>query len=514
MNRPRLRRAAVPAGLALLHVLAVVLGRATAAQGDASVVWPAAGVAFVWLARSWRRPRERRRDAALLVLSGTTALLLTGQPAGAAVLFGLAGALEALTACWVQRRLQPRGARLRRPGDLWVLLLALACGSLAGGLLITGVAVLALGLGPQGAVLLGWVVRHTAGALAVAVVWVRTADRRDPPVPAQAGPVEVVAVLAGCGALLTWLFEQPGNSSLAFLMAPLAVWAGLRMSARAAVVCVVLGGTAVVLATAAGIGAFHDLPAQRAALDAQLLALVLPVVVVPLVLHREERARLDAEVRAVHREAATALEHRARHDALTGLPNRVLLHERLERALADGPAGLLFCDLDGFKEVNDTAGHRAGDAVLQHVAERFTASLRGPATLARLGGDEFAVLCPGASTAGELRAAAELLVAALREPVATGAGVFRVGVSVGAALADPQAPPPGPAERLLADADAAMYRAKRAGGRRVHVHEGHVHEGHVHEGRAHGACEGGSPAGAAPRQAVAPGPSSSGGTRQ
>ncbi|WP_432571920.1 diguanylate cyclase domain-containing protein [Kineococcus sp. SYSU DK005] len=516
MNRSRLRRAAAPAGLALLHVLAVLLGRASVVEGEASVLWPAAGVAFAWLARSWHEPRTRRRDAALLVLTGTLALLLDGQPLAAAALFGLAGALEALTACWVHHRLQPRGFRLRGPGDVWVLLLALSTGALVAGLPVAALSA-ASGTGEAPlALLAGWVVRHTASALAVAVVWLRAGDRHLDPLPAQAGPVETVVVLLGGSVLLSWLFGRPGNASLAFLEAPFAVWAGLRLSARTAVLSIVLGTGVLVLATAQGLGVFRDLPLQRAVLDAQLLAIVLLVVVVPLVLHREERRRLDAQVRAVHREAAAALEHQARHDALTGLPNRVLLRERLTGALAEGPAGVLFCDLDGFKDVNDTAGHGAGDEVLRQVAARFAACAREGDTLARLGGDEFAVVCPGVRGPEPLNALAGRLLAALREPVVTDRGTFRVGVSVGAALAAGDPAPHRLAEGLLAAADAAMYDAKRAGKNRVHLHpvldggpDGRGRPGTGDAGGA-GGVEGAGPQASAPVR----GSSSSGGTRQ
>ncbi|NAZ85818.1 diguanylate cyclase domain-containing protein [Kineococcus indalonis] len=510
MNRSRLRRAAVPAGFALLHVLAVLLGRASAVDGSLAVVWPAAGVGFVWLARSWRRPRERWRDTALLVLSGAVGQLLAQQAPLAAVLFALSGAVQALTGCWVHHRLQPRGFRLRRPGDLWALLLAVSTGAVAGGLLGTGTAAVLLGSAP-GPVLLGWVVRHTASALGVAVVWLRVGDRRWLPAPAEAGRTEALLVLVGGGAFCGWLFEQPGSTPLGFLLAPFSVWVGLRLSARAAVLTTVLGDVGLVLVTIAAAGPFQHLPVRESVLDAQLLALVLIVVAVPLVLHREERQRLDAEVRAAHREAAAALEHQARHDALTGLPNRVLLRERLTGALAEGPAGVLFCDLDGFKDVNDTAGHGAGDEVLREVAARFAACVREGDTLARLGGDEFALVCPGVHDAAALDRTAARLLEALRAPVRTACGTFEVGVSVGAALAPRDPAPHRLAEGLLAAADAAMYGAKRAGKNRVHLHP-------LLDGRPGAPDHPGAPApraGAAP-QAFAPacGSSSSGGTRQ
>ena len=113
--------------------------------------------------------------------------------------------------------------------------------------------------------------------------------------------------------------------------------------------------------------------------------------------------------------------HRAFHDALTDLPNRLLLHERLDRALARArgegePLSLLLVDLDDFKAVNDTLGHAYGDRLLGNVADRMRAALGPDDLLARLGGDEFAVLPAGACGAEAGRAVAERLVGALEQP--------------------------------------------------------------------------------------------------
>ncbi|WP_337062363.1 GGDEF domain-containing protein [Kineococcus sp. G2] len=464
----RLRSAAVPAGFAVLHALAVLLGRASVPEGAAvAVLWPAAGVGFAWLARSWSDPRARRRDTVLLLGSGAAAQLLSGQAAAAALLMAASGAVHALTACWVHHHLQPRGFRLRSPRDVWVLLLAATTGALAGAVVGIPAVTLTLGAEPVTA-LVGWAVRHTASTLLVAVLWLRAGDRQRTEVRCEAGRAEVLLVTVAACTFFGWLFAQPFSLPLAFLLAPVSVWVGLRLSSTTALWATVLGGAAMVLLP--GVGVFQTLPGPRAVLFAQLLVIVLVVVVAPLVLHREERDRLDAEVRAVHRRAAAALEHQARHDALTGLPNRVLLRERLEEALAGGSAGVLYCDLDGFKDVNDTAGHGAGDDVLREVAGRFAARLRPADTLARLGGDEFAVLCPAGCGVDGLREAGERLVAALHEPVVVAAGTFAVGVSVGAATAGSGGSPAERAERLLAVADAAMYAAKRADKHRVHVH--------------------------------------------
>jgi diguanylate cyclase (GGDEF)-like protein len=148
--------------------------------------------------------------------------------------------------------------------------------------------------------------------------------------------------------------------------------------------------------------------------------------------------------------------HRAVHDSLTGLPNRALLRERLERAVADRHArfSLMILDLDDFKAVNDTLGHAYGDRLLQLVGARLTGALRPSDTLARLGGDEFAVLLPGS---GDPNAAAERLVAALDEPFDLDGVVLHVRASVGVVRASERNEPP---EELLRQADIALYCAK------------------------------------------------------
>jgi diguanylate cyclase len=185
------------------------------------------------------------------------------------------------------------------------------------------------------------------------------------------------------------------------------------------------------------------------------VAVVAPAMVATLLVRAVSAVRGYARVQEVFR-------HQALHDALTGLPNRVHLSERVEALLAarrrdDPPVWLLFLDLDGFKFVNDSWGHETGDRLLVEVAQRLS-SLAGPSdTVARIGGDEFVVATQRARDgAVDL---AELVQAALREPIEVIGLELVVTVSIGMAEATTR----GAAEALLRDADTAMYRAKGDG---------------------------------------------------
>ena len=159
------------------------------------------------------------------------------------------------------------------------------------------------------------------------------------------------------------------------------------------------------------------------------------------------------------------LERMALHDALTGLPNRVLLNDRIAQAVnaarRSGEAmAVLLLDLDRFKEVNDALGHLVGDRLLQLIGPRLRRPLREADTVARLGGDEFAILLPGPTDVPAACGIAERIVEAFREPFAVDDMALEVGISIGVALY----PEHGEvAEPLLQHADAAMYAAKRNG---------------------------------------------------
>ena len=183
-----------------------------------------------------------------------------------------------------------------------------------------------------------------------------------------------------------------------------------------------------------------------------------------------ERRRTDEELKRREEELAFL----ATHDALTGLPNRTLILDRVEQMLARSrrsqtPVAALFVDLDNFKSINDTLGHGVGDELLRAVAGRLDGVVRAADTLGRLGGDEFVVISEEASLAAGPELIAERLLGALKQPFKLGADKqtrLTVTASVGIAGGDHTS-----AEEILRDADIAMYRAKWDGKNRYVVFE-------------------------------------------
>jgi diguanylate cyclase (GGDEF)-like protein len=159
-------------------------------------------------------------------------------------------------------------------------------------------------------------------------------------------------------------------------------------------------------------------------------------------------------------------QHQAYHDTLTGLPNRVMFTERLAESLSAGRPGkvaVMFIDLDGFKEVNDTLGHVTGDAILREVAHRLTPFSGRDDLVARLGGDEFALLLASAPDDIDIEAAADQVLATVKRPLAVEGLLLDVRASIGVAVS-PERGRHRDATNLMRHADVAMYLAKAAGG--------------------------------------------------
>jgi diguanylate cyclase (GGDEF)-like protein len=245
-----------------------------------------------------------------------------------------------------------------------------------------------------------------------------------------------------------WIEDVQGDP--AFIRRPLVARSGLR----GALAFPILVGNQTV-------GVIETLSHGPASPDRRVLALVGQIGI--------QLGRVVERMRA--REAMT---HSAMHDGLTGLPNRVLLLDRLELALIRAArrsvlTGLLFIDLDGFKAVNDGAGHHIGDLVLQEAARRLDDGLRKEDTVARLGGDEFVILCEDLRHEREAVELAERLQRIMLRPFDIEDQEHLITASIGIAIARPG---DGEAEALLQEADAAMYKAKSAGRARHELYSG------------------------------------------
>jgi diguanylate cyclase (GGDEF)-like protein len=159
------------------------------------------------------------------------------------------------------------------------------------------------------------------------------------------------------------------------------------------------------------------------------------------------------------------LQRLAECDPLTGIPNRSVFHARLQAAIGEAAEGrrlaaLLLVDLDGFKQVNDTFGHLAGDECLRQVAARLQSTLGSDCFVARIGGDEFALLIYGARLPAEVEGDADALIRAIQQPAVWNGQTSRLGASIGIAI--PEWTTRNPAQ-LFTQADLALYAAKKAG---------------------------------------------------
>ena len=238
-----------------------------------------------------------------------------------------------------------------------------------------------------------------------------------------------------------------------------------RISIRP-VICVV----SLLLATVPTVAALaaHAFIPHAAPLHAELFAFEALLVAMITGLSLQTVAHLYYSA-VLHHTAKHDLAQLARSDALTGLPNRLLLRERFREssaaaARADARLAVHFIDLDGFKAINDGHGHPAGDSVLQQVARRLETIVRDDDTVARLGGDEFIVLQTDVSHAGEAEMLARRIIKRLSEAYEVDGQSMRISASAGIAMT----PDYGfDLEQLLACADAALYRSKTAGKNRL-----------------------------------------------
>lgn len=264
--------------------------------------------------------------------------------------------------------------------------------------------------------------------------------------------------------LAVWVLGRPSPAAAADGGAryPLARSIGWAALAGAAVAALAAGAGAELRDDPTALGAVVLIAA--AAMVPLLLRALASRLLVALDAASSERDALRSELAAVH-QSHERLRHLAYHDTLTGLPNRGLLYDRLGVAVRQAHRrgsgiGVLFIDFDGFKAVNDSYGHDAGDRLLVELASRLRDGVRAGDTVARLGGDEFVVLLDGATGPEDAARVAAKVLEAVRAPFRHGGHDLAVTASVGVSTYPEDG---ASAEALLRSADAAMYEAKGRG---------------------------------------------------
>ena len=266
-------------------------------------------------------------------------------------------------------------------------------------------------------------------------------------------------ILAGHGSValllmsFMWMFGLFVHISNTFVALPLYNWSQMLPA---------FGTAFYVMWTAAGANHTTGLPGEWIVLMAGMAVYVSNTI--ETLNQQKDTQRALATARAEAAQRLRALEHMTRHDALTGLRNRQAFDEAvaglLARRRSDGQIAVFLLDLDGFKPINDTYSHEAGDTVLMTIARRLE-QIAGPSGIAaRLGGDEFGLAMPDIASAGAARRLAAQMIAAVAEPIPWGGKVLRAATSVGICLSG-RTESTVPA--LCAAADQAMYRAKAAG---------------------------------------------------
>ena len=422
-------------------------------------LWPAAGLG---LAALLLLPTDRWGWAvgaiALAELGGD---LAWGWSAGASLGWTVSSTVEPLLGALLLRRLGSGS------GDLVPvrqLLLFLAIGAVVGpvagatlGAAATGLA----GITPFPQAWPGYFLGHALGVLVVAPALLVPCCRL------SRSRRELAALLLSTTFVCAMVFTDFGGSwmvTMPYVLVPFFAWAALRFG-TAGTAWTSLGVTALASAfTAAGLGPFAQAGGPEGIAVTLLQVFLAVTVSFSLLL-----AALVSDL-TERREIEDALRHQATHDALTGLPNRTRFAEAVEEALsapeaADRGTGLLVCDLDLFKAVNDRVGHKGGDELLVQVADRLRRGVRAEDLVARMSGDEFVVLLTDVDVESTQRVAQRLVQEVARPVELDGRRQVRPSISVGAAVAEPGED----ADSLFGAADAALYQAKRRGRGRVVV---------------------------------------------
>jgi diguanylate cyclase (GGDEF)-like protein len=435
---------------------------------NGATLWPAAGLG---LAALLLMPTERwgwvLGGIALAELGGD---LAWGYSVGASLGWALSNTVEPLLGAFLLRRLgNSRGGLMPARQLLLFLALGVVVGPLAGATLGSAVSALA-GVLPFFEVWPDYFFGDALGVLVIAPVLLAPRGRTMP-----RSRREVTALSLSTTAVSAAVFTDFGGSWMVtapYMLVPFFAWAALRFGTLGTA-WTSLGVTSIATAlTAMGSGAFVMAGGQDGT-AVTLLQLFLAITVSFSLL-------LAAQVNDLsdRREIEDALRHQATHDALTGLANRSRLAEELDRALApthpeesegtentEGRPGLLVCDLDMFKAVNDRVGHKGGDELLVQVAHRLREGVRPYDLVARISGDEFVVLLADVDEDAAMRVALRLIDVASQPVLLDRQREVRPSISIGAAVAQPGET----SDSLFRVADAALYQAKRRGRGRVVV---------------------------------------------
>jgi diguanylate cyclase (GGDEF)-like protein len=578
-----------------LYLAAALIGRATRPEDSpVALVWPAAGVAVLWILLT--PARHRWLSGVLLVLSATGVNLATGAPAAAAVALGSANVVHGFVAVWILEKARLGGVRrgqahLYEVRDLFRLAAASVGGAAASAPFGAVVWVLMGQAVPVWAAIGAWLLRYSAITVAIVAVPLAWRSHRLAVAKDRATRVEAILGIAVTALIYVAVFsDSPGNPH-AFLVLPITVWIGVRLGPFVTAIHGLVATAVCVAATQASLGPFGGIadPLQRSVLVQAFIG-VAGVVGLALSLAVEDRQRavrsaaedrrrlqvlldssllgqalirvdgaergrityanpalrdwsgqdgeplgrswlafvapqdqraaehaLDSletegqwhgelrhcmgenlrscEISLIHlphdvgdgdgkhaylqlldvtnqREFAALLTHQAMHDGLTGLPNRTLLRDRLDHALASARrtgngVALVFLDVDHFKTINDSLGHAAGDDVIIELAHRLQQTVRPGDTVARLGGDEFVVCCVNLTDASQITGIAARLMQAVSQPFDVHGHQVHISVSAGVATSDVDTDADADAASLLRESDMAMYEAKARGRGRV-----------------------------------------------
>jgi diguanylate cyclase (GGDEF)-like protein len=448
----------VVVGLAYLGLSQLVMLRNDPVTGAS--LWPAAGLTLGVLMLV---PTHRWAwVVGAVALAELASDLAWGYPVGVTLGWALSNIAGPLLAAFLLRKAgNERGELAPVRPLLQFFVLGVVVGPLAGATIGAATTTLSRGSG-FAEVWPDYFVGDALGVLVVAPLLLagRGAETRR-------SPRELVALILSTAAVSIAVFTDFGGSwmvTMPYLLIPYFAWAALRFG-TVGTAWTSLGVTAVAsVFTAGGVGPFA-LAGEPEGIAVTLLQIFLAATVsfalllAALVSDLSDRRQIEA-----------ALRHQATHDPLTGLPNRSRFAEELEDALSAAEVtgrriGLLVCDLDGLKAVNDRLGHKSGDELLIEVAGRLRSSVRPDDLVARISGDEFVVLLLEVDDE-ILRRVARRLVAEVAEPVVLAPQrEIRPSISVGAAVADEGDSP----DSLFRVTDTALYRAKRRGRGRVVV---------------------------------------------